>query len=145
MISYNNRKKIKTGKGFTLIEVLFAILLVGIAISAIVMSSQTFTQANGFGIELSTADFLIEEIRERTASTAFDDLPCFAGTYSPPQDVEGNTLNNFTAFSQQVGVEYVSETNFEVADPGSDFVRVTVNILLNGNQINSASWIRARL
>ena len=52
--------------GFSLIEVLFAIILVGIAIAAMVAANISFTKASAAGTDLSTAEFLIEQIKELT-------------------------------------------------------------------------------
>lgn len=132
-------------RGFTLIEALMAVLLMGIAMVSILMSSSSFTQANGMGVDLSTAEFLIEEVRERTASMTFDEVNTFAGgsPFSPPIDIEGAALANFSMFSQVVTFTTVSPSNFDTAQAGSDFARVTVTILQNGEQVTSASWIRA--
>ena len=152
---------------FTLIEVLVAIALIGLAIASLVASSSSFTRANGAGADLSTAEFLIEQIRELTAMlpvidpqtgtsmfgpeegsfTIYDDLDDFDGAnFSPPISTDRNVLNDFAAFSQQIAVENVNASDFGqvVADHGSDFVRVTVTVLLNANQISSVSWIRAQ-
>ena len=152
---------------FTLIEVLVAIALIGLAIVSLVASSSSFTKANGAGADLSTAEFLIEQIRELTAMlpvidpqtgtsmfgpeegsfTSYDDLDDFDGAnFSPPISADRNVLNDFAAFSQQIAVENVNASDFGqvVADHGSDFVRVTVTVLLNANQISSVSWIRAQ-
>ena len=169
MNSFSENKK-SSRPGFTIMEVLIATILIGLAVAALVGSNRAFSAANGAGVNLSTAEFLIEEIRELTTSLAvvdpqtettvfgpestenslstYDDLDDFDGqVFSPPIDINRTTLNNFTAFSQRITVENVSPANFTntVADHGSDFVRVTVDILLNGNQISSTSWIRARL
>jgi len=160
-------KSNRRNAGFTLIEVLLASILIGMAIAALAVSSRAFTMANGSGINLSTSEFLMEEIRALTAflpvvdpnagTTIFgpeeasladyDDLDDFDGvSFSPPIDINRAQLNNFTQFSQQVTVENVSSSNFAtvVSDHGSPFVRVTVTIFLNNGQINSANWIRAR-
>jgi type II secretory pathway pseudopilin PulG len=162
----------KTQKNaFTLVEVLFAVILVGFAIAALLTANSAFTIANGAGADLSTAEFLIEQVRELTAmlpvidpetGTAvfgpeepnlanYDDLDDFDGaSFSPPISADRQSLNSFPAFTQQVTVEYVSDTNFEQVVPNPSpspsryFVRVTVNVLLNSRQISSACWIRAR-
>jgi len=157
----------KYDNGFSLIEVLVALILVGLAIASLVAANRSFTQANGAGTNLSTAEFLIEQIRELTAllpvidpqtgtstfgpeeaSVAFyDDLDDFDGAiFSPPIGADREILDNLAAFSQQITVENVDPTNFElvVADHSSDFVRVTVSVFLNSKQISSTSWIRAR-
>ena len=52
--------------GFSFVEILISIILVGLSITALVFASNSFTMANGAGADLSTAEFLIEQIRELT-------------------------------------------------------------------------------
>jgi len=153
--------------GFTFIEVLIAIILVGLAIASLVAANSSFTKSNSAGTDLSTAEFLIEQIRELTALLPvidpqtgtdlfgleepglanYDDLDDFDGaSFSPPVSAEREVLNDFAAFSQQITVENVNPANFEevVSDHSSFFVRVTVKVLLNSREISSLSWIRAR-
>ncbi len=154
-------------KGFSLIEAMIAVVLVGLSVTALVVASNSFTQANGFGADLSTAEFLIEQVRELTvllpvvdpetpnttfgpeepSLTAYDDLDDFDGaTFSPPISASRGSLTDLVGFAQQVTVENLSPTNFDlvVADHSTAFVRVTVRIVQGGQQISSASWIRAR-
>jgi len=163
-------KRGHTKAGFTLVELLIAAMLMGFAIAALLASNSAFSKANAGGINLSTAEFLIEEIRELTACldvvdpengtgtwgaeadesgvSSYDDLDDFDGaSFSPPIDVTSNQLSDFSAFTQQVTVENVFPGQFQtvVADHSSDFVRVTVTILMNNKYVDSASWIRARL
>jgi len=160
----------KYKNGFSLIEVLIAILLVGLAMAALMASNTAFTKANGAGTDLSTAEFLVEQIRELTALlpvvdpqsdvwafgpeagetlAIYDDLDDFNGFNSTalgaPIDADRNPLNDLAAYSQQVTVENVNASNFEqvVADTTSSFVRVTVSVYLNSKQITSVSWLRA--
>ena len=133
--------------GFSLVEVLFAILLVGLAIAALLGANAAFTRANGAGTDLSTAEFLLEQIKELTAMAAYDDLDDFDGAFFPvPISADGTPLTGFAAFSQQITVENVNASDFgQGEDPGStDFVRVTARVLMNSTEISSASWIRAR-
>jgi len=157
----------KYKNGFSLIEVLIAVVLVGLAITALLVANSSFTIANGAGTDLSTAEFLIEQIRELTAmlpvidpqssTTTFgpeetnladyDDLDDFDdANLSPPINTNRELLNDFAAFSQQVTVENVNPTDFEqvVSDHSSHFVRVTAKVFLNTKEISSARWIRAR-
>ncbi len=158
----------KHKSGFSLIEALIAILLVGLAIASLVAANSAFTRANGAGTDLSTAEFLFEQIRELTAllpvidpvtefSTFgpeagetlanYDDLDDFDGAvFSPPISAHRNPLNDLAAYSQQITVENVDASDFEqvVGDHSSYFVRVTVRIFLNSKEICSASWLRAR-
>lgn len=141
----SNKNSTRAGAGFTLIEAMIATMLLAVAIIALMVSNQAFTQVNSAGIDLSTAEFLIEEVRERTASLEFNELPAFAGTYSPPEDIQGDTMTAFADFSQQVTVQNVSASDFTVPEAGSDFARVTVTVLRNGSAISSADWIRVKL
>jgi type II secretory pathway pseudopilin PulG len=134
--------------GFTLIEALFAILLVGLAIASLMGANTAFTRSNGAGAELSTAEFLLEQVKELTATLPYDDLDDFDGaSFSPPisADEDRTPLDAFAAFTQQVTVQNVSASNFGlVVEYPTDFVRVTVKVLHNSAEISSASWIRAR-
>jgi prepilin-type N-terminal cleavage/methylation domain-containing protein len=158
----------KLKSGFSLIEVLIALLLVGLAVASLVAANSAFTQANGAGTDLSTAEFLAEQIRELTAllpvidpgSTVwtifgheagetlatYNDLDDFNGTsFSPPINANRIVLNNFAAYRQQVTVQNVSASNFEQVVPPttSSFVRVTVRVYMNSKEICSTSWLRA--
>ena len=133
--------------GFTLIEVLVAMVRVGLAIASLVGANVSFSRSNGAGADLSTSEFLIEQIRERTALLDYDNLHSLDGvSYSPPIDADGQQLNGFSAFSQQVTVENVSDSNFElvVTDHSSHFVKITVKAIQNSKEISSAGWIRAQ-
>ena len=158
----------KNKSGFTLIEVLFAVMLVGLAIASLMTANAAFTKANGAGADLSTAEFLIGQIRELTmllpvidpetelatfgpetgeTLADYDDLDDLNGSsFSPPIDAQRTTLNDFPAYSQKIAVENVNASDFEqvVANHSSNFVRITVNVYLNSKQISSASWLRAR-
>jgi len=153
-------------QGFTLIEVLVAIVLIGLAIASLVAANYSFTRANSAGVNLSTAEFLIEQIRELMVPLAvvdpntgisvfgpeegsladYDDLDDFDDvSFCPPINAARETLSNYANYSQRIMVENVSASDFEqvISSHTSDFVRVTVDILVNSEQINSVSWIRA--
>jgi prepilin-type N-terminal cleavage/methylation domain-containing protein len=133
--------------GFTLIEILIAVTLIGLAIVSLVASSMSFTQANDFGADLSTAEFLAQQVRELTAMVDYSDLFSYDDvSFNPPKGANGDILNDFSEYTQLITVENVNDSDFEqvVADHGSNFVRVTVIVLLNSNELSSSSWIRAR-
>jgi hypothetical protein len=91
---------------------------------------------------------LIEEMRELTANEDFDTLlASYDGqTFSPPKDVSGSDMTDFSDFGQQVEIDYVESGNFTnvVAGP-TDFIRLTVTVTQAGEPVTSTSWIRARL
>lgn len=160
-----NRMKHKAG--FTLLEALMAAMLIGLAIAALAASSGAFTAYNAAGVDLSTAEFLVEEIRELTAplpvgdpngGTAFgadpgeslatyDDLDDFhLRSYSPPIDAGRTVMPEFGAFTQRILIHNVtaSDLNVTAGNHSTDFYRVTVTVLKSGVPITSSSWIRAR-
>jgi prepilin-type N-terminal cleavage/methylation domain-containing protein len=151
--------------GFTFIEVLIATLLVGLAAAALVAANWAFTKANDAGTDLSTAEFLLEQITAllpvvdpnddtifgpETGETwaNYNDLDDFNGeNFSPPINAERVVLNDYATFSQQVTVENVNASDFEQVEPDlprTNFVRVTVNVYQNSQLITSANWLRAR-
>ena len=161
----------KYNSGFSLIEVLIAIVLVGFAVASLLAANGAFTKANGAGVDLSTAEFLVEQIRELSALlpvvepgtpasgvdvfgpeagetlATYDDLNDFDGAnFSPPISADRSVLTDLAGFSQQVTVENVNASNFEqvVADHSTAFVRVTVKVYLNSREISSESWLRTR-
>jgi len=146
---------------------LIAIILVGLAVASLVAANGSFTKANGAAVDLSTAEFFIEQVRELTAMLAvvdpqtglstfgpeeaalvdYDDLDDFDGaSFSPPINANRQPLNDFAAFTQQITVQNVNPSNFEqvVANHNSSFVRVTIKVFLNSREISSTAWIRAR-
>ena len=133
--------------GFTLIEALFASMLVGMVIVSLVAASGAFTMVNGAGIDLSTSEFLIEEIREWSTPLTFDELIAADGTsHNPPIDISEATMSEFGVFTQTITVDYVDPDNLDSVVTGpTDFVRVTVTITKNSQPISDASWIRANL
>jgi len=134
-------------RGFTLIEVMMAVMLIGLAIVSLVASSGAFTRYNAMGVDLSTAEFLIEEIRELTTPVSFADLGAYNGqTYSPPRDANGDKLSDFNVYKQVITIEYANPADLaqQPYTTPSDFRRVTVKILKNNQQITSSSWIRAK-
>ena len=151
---------------FTLAEVLVATVLIGLAIVSLIIANRAFAQVNGAAVKLTTAEFLIDQIRELTMSldvvdpqggetfgpetgeslSNYDDLYDFDGlTFSPPINSGRQQLTDLGAYSQQITVENVDATNFEqvVLDGGSPFVRITVRVFINAEELSSRQWLRA--
>lgn len=142
------KRLIHNPSGFTLLESLFAAILIGLVIAALVASNSAFTMANAAGVDLSTAEFLIEEIRELTATMSFDELDSIGKVHEPPIDMNGQSIEGFEMFTQDVKVYKVLEIDYNTIAPDSvysDFKRIVVEILKNDRPISKASWIRARL
>jgi len=130
---------------FTLIEVLVAILLIGLAVVALLVANKALTYSNSAGLEITTAEFLIEQIKELTALLPFDDLEAFDdASFSPPINADSQPLTDFSAYRQLVTVQSVSASDFLTNEPNSPIVRVTVQVYLNSKLISEQNWIRAR-
>lgn len=135
-------------RGFTLIEVLIAMVFLGLAITALLVTNRSFTAANGAGLELSTAEFLSEQIREQTVTMTFPTLvgtyTSTVKTYSPPHNSQGVALTAYPAYSQKITGQYVIATDLHtVSGSATAFYRITVDVYLNNEKLSSASWIRA--
>ena len=160
-------------RGFSLVEVLIATLLVGLSIAALMAANGSFSMANAAGADLSTSEFLIEQIRELTtmlpltdpnadtwttlgpesgeANVAlYNDVDDFDGfdsdTLGAPISAQRTPLTDLSIFRQQVLVQKLNPSNFDEIwsdNSGSNFARITVVISRNG-PICTASWVRAR-
>ena len=156
--------------GFTLLEVLISTILIGLAISALLAANGSSTRINGAGVNMTTAEFLLEQIRELTAVLPaidpvtgtdtfgpeagetladYDDVDDFNSVGPIPAiDAARVSLTDFSSFSQQISVSKVNDNNFSLAvdddDPNSHFIRVTVSVRQNGIEVCNASWIRAQ-
>jgi len=167
----NNQTSIR---GFSLIEVLIATLLIGLSIAALMAANGSFSMANVAGADLSTAEFLIEQIREltmmlpvadpavttwttlgpesgETTVAMYDDVDDLKGfdsaTLGAPISAQRTPLPDLAAFRQTVTVQKLNPTNFDETwadNSSSNFVRITVTIWQSGRSISSASWVRAR-
>ena len=151
--------------GFTLIEIMIAVVLLGMAIAAIVGSAGTFSVSSFTGADITTAEFLVSQINtittilpitdpETTTTTfgpeeaslaAYDDIDDFDNaSFNPPIDSQRQSLTDFSRFTQQIIVQNINPGNLSqaIGDHGSDFVRITVTILADGSEITSTSWLR---
>jgi prepilin-type N-terminal cleavage/methylation domain-containing protein len=139
--------------GFTLIEVLIAVILVGMAIAGLTGANYAYSEANGAGTDISTADYVIEQIHEMTAAMTVDQIYAYGGTGTawrsaihPPVNAAGASLGTaFSAWSQQLKVEKLQK-DLTTPDTGTtpDFYRITVRALKNGKEVSSATWLRTR-
>jgi prepilin-type N-terminal cleavage/methylation domain-containing protein len=120
--------------GFTLIEVLIAILLVGLAIVSLVSANGSFTQANGAGVELSTAEFLIEQIRELSTVLEVIDPNTGITTFGPETSETLASYNDLDDLHGAVFSPPISADRNSLTDLGA----------YNTKEISSASWLRSQ-
>ncbi|MCD4831792.1 MAG: prepilin-type N-terminal cleavage/methylation domain-containing protein [Anaerohalosphaeraceae bacterium] len=160
MKSHINKKN-----GFTLIEILVAIIIIGIAIASLIGSNGYYSYASASAADITTAEFLVSQIKtitsllplrdpqtgtgvfgpEEASLATYDDVDDFDdAVLSPPVDARRSPLSALARFTQQVTVNNISAANFQqtVTDHSSDFIKITVRILADGIEISSVSWIR---
>jgi hypothetical protein len=133
-----------SARAFSLIEVLIATMLIGLSIAALVAANGSFSMANVTGADLSTGEFLAEQIRELTTMlpvvdpavpagtpvtvlgpetgetlATYDDVDDFDGfdslSLGAPISAQRATLPALNAFRQQVIVQKINPSNFDQA------------------------------
>jgi len=134
-------------RAFSLVEVFIAILLLGLSITFLIVANTSFTKGDSLMTDLSAAEFLIGQVRQRSASVKNTDLSSLEHfdnvVFSPPISANGGSLGDFAAFSEQITVGKANDANFVEPPAGADSgsVRVTVKVFLRSKEINSASWL----
>ena len=130
--------------GFTLIEAMLAVMIVGLGIAALMHVFTAGTYVNQYGDRLSKSVFLAEELRSMTDDVDFDDLLAFNGLTFNGVDANGAAVAGLGDFQQSFEVTAVNPLDMEaivVLDP--EVIRITANVAYNGNQVTSMSWLRS--
>lgn len=162
------RKRTKP-KGFTLIEVAFAVCVVGLGIASLMAASGACSRARDGGDKLSQAVFLAQEVREWTVRLPFsdpdeldagnppgadpydvqgvvDDLDdLMDATFDPPRSGQGSPMGDMAGWSQAITLTWVNPETLAAALPGqTDAVRVEVSIGFKGANLFDAAWLVMR-
>lgn len=153
--------------GFTLIEIVVATALVGLALVAMMTSTGSNTRVNDAGTKLTQGTFLAQEIREWTLSLPFNDQD--AGdlnnppgpdgsnpqvwvddiddlmnvTYCPPRDGQGYAIASLPAWSQTITMTWRDPNDLSgTVTPGtSDIIYVNVDVKHRNNVVVSTGWL----
>jgi prepilin-type N-terminal cleavage/methylation domain-containing protein len=153
--------------GFSLIELMIAVVILGIGIAALMGTFAAGTRANNTGRRAAEAAFLAQEIREWTLRLPFtdlndadqgnppgpdgsdpqafvDDLDDLMGvTYSPPRDATGTAITDKAEWTETIELTWLNPQDLtaSVADGGSDIVCVTVTLRCDGQEALTTSWL----
>ena len=124
--------------GFTLMETLFAIIILGLGEVAMMQLFLSGTEINSYGNKLSTGVIFAEHVRSLTDETYFYDLPghdeeVFSGV---------EELNNFQV---KLNVEAVNPEDMTIyVGPDPEMMRVTAQVTYKTKEITQLSWLRNR-
>ncbi len=153
--------------GFTLIEVVVATVLVGLALVAMMTSVGSNTRVNDAGTKLTQGTFLAQEIREWTLSLPFrdqdagdlgnqpgqdgsdpqiwvDDLDDLMDvTYCPPRDGQGYAISTLPSWSQTISMTWRDPDDLgSIVSAGtSEVIYVNVDIKHRNKFIVGSGWI----
>jgi len=156
--------------GFSLVEVAVTTTIVGVGVTALLLSVGSGTKVNAGASELTQAVFLAQEIREWTIKLPFsdpdladqgkppgsdgsdpqvfvDDLDDLMGvTYSPPRDGRGLAITSAIGWAQRITITWRDPDNLAsiVGDGATDVVYVQVDILHRERCVYTTGWIVAR-
>ncbi len=156
--------------GFTLTEVAVATVLVGLALTALMVSLAAGSRTNRSGQQLTQAVFLVQEIREWTLKLPFsdpdandannppgpdssdpqvfvDDLDDLMNvTYSPPRDGQGQAIASMVGWSETLTLTWRNPDNLTsvVAAGSSDIIWVTVDVSYQSQPVLSSGWLVTR-
>ena len=140
-MNYISKRTRCNSGGFTLMEAVFSIMIVGLGVVALMQVFASGTNVNDFGNKLSTAVFLGGELRSMTDDVDFVDLPDYEGTYS---GVDSNNvpLTGMQDYQQSLTVEEVNPVDMTVAAGGMDMYRLTATVTFKGQLLSEISWLR---
>jgi MSHA pilin protein MshD len=144
-------------RGFTLLEVMVAVVIVGIGVAGMMAATQSNTRVNASGCDLTQATYLLEEIREWSMKLPYADPNGHAPgtdnppndvsdflhvTFSPPRDACGGQIAGLPGWSQVVTAQWKNPASLQnnVAAGSSDVVRITVTITHNSVTVLASSW-----
>jgi len=157
-------------RGFTLIEVAVASVLIALGVTALMVASGSATRVNQANVDMTQAVILAQELREWTLQLPFsdpdeadqdnppgpdgsdpqsfvDDLDDLKDvTYSPPRDGQGQAISHLGLWSQTITITWRNPDDVlqTVAEGGSDLVHVQVTVSTRGEPILTTGWLVAR-
>ncbi len=168
--SGRNRSRGRENRGFTLIEVAVATVLVGLGVVALMVASGSATRVNDANHKLTQAVILVQELREWTLRLPFsdpdpedqgnppgpdgvdpqvfvDDLDdLMYVTFDPPRDGQGNAIADLPGWSEIITLSWRNPDDVtNVVSAGtSDVIHVYVAIFFNGKEILKTTWLATR-
>ncbi len=134
------RTRKTTRRGFTLLEVAIATLIVAIGITALLTASASCTKTNAAGEELTNAAFLAQEIREYCAGLDPCDLN-LAAQYSPPVDASLTSISGMSNWKQVITLQWKDPNGLGDSATETDIRYVRVTVQHYDANVLSTSWL----
>ena len=129
---------------FTLVEVVFAIMIVGLGVVAMMHLFATGADANTVGNEVSSGTFLVQQIRALTDSLPYDALLSCHGLTWSGADAEGNPIPGLSAYTQSLSVTGVNPDDLTIyIGPDPQLIRLTVTVTKDGKNVEQLTWLRS--
>jgi prepilin-type N-terminal cleavage/methylation domain-containing protein len=137
------RKHSGKNHGFTLIEAMFAIMIIGIGIAALMTVFAAGTNVNAYGDRLSKGVFLVDEIRAMTDNVGFAGLADYHGRTYNGVDANGTAVAGLQEFNQTISVRKINPVDLSLySGDEPKGVIITALVSYNNEEITRLSWIR---
>ena len=138
-------RKRNGASGFTLMEVLIAIVIVGVGIVSLMMLFASGTMVNQFSSDLSTAVFLADQLRSMTDEQGIDELLADGDLTFNGVDASGNAVAGLQQYQQTLEVQAINPEDMTVyVGPDVNAVLVKATVEKSGEQLAQISWLRMR-
>lgn len=146
-----NRRSFR--RGFTLLEVILATIIVGTGITAAMQLFVTCTQQNQTAVGMTVAMNLANNIQEYTATVAYADLEAYEGAvYNPPKDAGWADLDDgllgpgrgLGRYTQKVHVSRVKKSDLTSATSGNadeGVLKVVVEVWYKPNDASPSAMV----
>lgn len=132
----------RSQSGFTLLECLYSIMIIGLGITALMLMMASGTTVNAAGNDLSSAVFLANELRAMTDDEVFANLPAFNNQTWQGVDAQGNTIAGLGNFQQRLTVQKVNPTTLAADATSTTMVRLTATVANTNGTSTQFSWLR---
>jgi len=145
-MNHVKKKKSNIGvSGFTLAEVMLAMVIIGVAIVALMMLFCAGTKVNDYGNDLSTSVFLAEQLRSMTDQEDFNNLMNYDGNTYNGVDASGSPVTGLNRFQQSLTVQPISPADMTVyIGPDPEAAILTAAVSCGETEVTRVSWLRIR-